>query len=70
MARDHGDANFQWRKLRFSVARLSSSNEELGAILREGELLRVIVPPGPLGATLNDTYLRRADLDEWEAADL
>jgi MTH538 TIR-like domain (DUF1863) len=59
-AQDHANDTFQWRKLRFSIARVSSSHEELGAILREGELVRVVVPPGPLGVT-GQRYLHVSD---------
>lgn len=67
-ARCQGEFNFQWRMLCFSTGRISSSSEEEGMVLREGKALRLTFPPGPLGATLKDTYLRRDQLEVLEAA--
>jgi hypothetical protein len=67
-ARCQGEFNFQWRTLCFFTGRVSSFREEEGVILREGKTLRIMFSPGPIDATLRDTYLRRDQLEVLEAA--
>ncbi len=54
---DEGVYSFAWRLLRFAISRVSSKEPQPALVYRDGELLRVTVPPGLLGANMQDQCL-------------